>query len=170
MTATQRPGRLGLAPAPRPRPAGPRPAPPLRIVRAGELSPQGRRRRRRLLAFGTAALTSACLFGVVVVHVVLAQQQFELASLQTRTASEQTANEALRLEVAQLQAPARIVSEARQKLGMVPPPTITYLVPGQAGPPVRSPAAAAPARAAPAVRAAAPNGAAAAGAAPTRTP
>ncbi len=97
------------------------------------------------MAFGTAALTSVCLFGVVVVHVVLAQQQFQLASLQGSTASEQATNEQLRLEVAQLQAPSRIVSAARQKLGMVPPSTITYLVPGQTGPLVRSPAAAAPA-------------------------
>ena len=148
MTATQRPRRLAVGAAPSRRPGGrplgtppPRPRAPLRIVRAAELSPAGRRRRRRFVVVGTAALAVVGLFAVVVVHVVLAQQQFQLADLSSRISSEQSANDQLRLQVAQLQAPQRVVSEAEKQLGMVSPPSITYLVPGHTGARVRAQAA-----------------------------
>ena len=81
------------------------------------------------------------LFAVVVVHVVLAQQQFQLARVSAQVSAQQGANEQLSLQVAQLQAPARIVSAAEQQMGMVSPPSVGYLVPGHAGAKVRAPAA-----------------------------
>jgi len=137
VTATQLPTRASVqsaalaAPRPVPR-RQPRPT-PLRVVAPGERTPQARLRRRRLVVFGLAALAVIGLFGLVAEHTVLAQQQFRLASLQGQAATEQARNQALQLQVAQLQSPSRIVSEARTKLGMVPPAGITYLVPGQKG-------------------------------------
>jgi cell division protein FtsL len=142
MTATQRPAGLRparQAPAPRQAP-GPRQA-PLRLVRPGELSPQARLRRRRLAVIGVAALVVLCLFGVVIEHAVLAEQQFRLANLESQVAQDQADNESLSLQVAQLSAPGRIVSEAQRKLGMVQPPAITYLMPESNGARVKGEAA-----------------------------
>lgn len=144
MTATQRPTRSAAsrqAPAGAPRPER-RPA-PLRIVPPGERSPQARRRRRRLLMFGAASLVVVALFGVVVEHAILAEQQFRLSSLQGQAATEEARNQSLQLQVAELQSPSRVVSVARSKLGMVTPSTITYLAPGHQGPKVQGPAASA---------------------------
>ena len=146
MTATQRPAPPRLRRSPVEVPARPRPAPPpLRVVDRSELSPAARRRRRRLLVGGVGVLTALGLFAVVVVHVVLAQQQFQLAALTSRIAAARSVNDQLSLQVAQLQAPERVVSDAQKQLGMVSPPSITYLVPGHRGPLVRAQAAAAPA-------------------------
>jgi cell division protein FtsL len=159
VTATQRPAAPRLQRSPVGVPARPRPAPaPLRVVDRSELSPGARRRRRRLLVGGVGVVTALGLFAVVVVHVVLAQQQFQLADLSSRIAAARSLNDQLSLEVAQLQAPERVVSDARKQLGMVSPPSITYLVPGHRGPLVRAqPAAgtAAPAPPAPTTPAAA---------------
>ena len=136
MTATQRPTRAGYgsgapAPARAPRPApDTRRAPALRLVRPGEVTPQVQLRRRRLVLAGVVVSVCAALFGVVGEHAILAQQQFRLANMQAQAAADAARNQALQLQVAQLQSPGRIVSEARTKLGMVPPAGITYLVPG----------------------------------------
>ncbi|HEX5265544.1 MAG TPA: hypothetical protein VFW24_02120 [Acidimicrobiales bacterium] len=145
MTATQRPAPPRLRRSPVPAPARPRPAPPpLRVVGRAELSPAARRRRRRLLVGGAAVLAALGLFAVVVVHVVLAQQQFQLAALSSRIDAARSVNDQLRLQVAQLQAPERVVSDAQKQLGMVSPPSITYLVPGHHGPLVRAQSATTP--------------------------
>ena len=138
MTATQRPTRAGYGQAGparvlRPAPDGRR-APVLRLVRPGEVTPQAQLRRRRLVLAGVVASVCAGLFGLVGEHAILAQQQFRLANLQARTATAAARNQALQLQVAQLESPGRVVSEARSKLGMVPPAGITYLVPGHPGP------------------------------------
>lgn len=80
----------------------------------------------------------ASLFGVVVCHAVLVSGQGRLDGLQQQVAEEQTRYQALRLDVAELEAPGRIVAAA-QELGMVSPAEITYLTPvptsGAASPP-----------------------------------
>jgi cell division protein FtsL len=86
-------------------------------------------RRRRLLAFSVAAVSVACVLGLVVSHVALAQGQFELEKLQGKAAEEQAHYERLRLQVAQLESPSRVVAAAQERLGMVPPPGVTYLSP-----------------------------------------
>ena len=64
---------------------------------------------------------------LVALHVLIAENQFRLDVLQQKASTEQASYEKLRLQVAQLEAPARIVSQAEGRLGMVQPATVTYL-------------------------------------------
>jgi hypothetical protein len=108
------------------------------------IPPQPSRLGRRLLIGSAALVTAAILFGLVLVHVDLTAKELRLTRLQDQANQAESTNLRLRLKVAQLQSPARIVAAA-QKLGMVPPPKITYLtaVP-QSGPPAGSPLVSAP--------------------------
>ncbi len=101
----------------------------LRLVRAGELSPRARRRRNRLIAFGVSVMLCAGLFGVVAFHVVLTQGQLELDQLHDTADAQQALYDRNRLLVAELESPERIVKVAQERLGMVPPPDVTYLSP-----------------------------------------
>jgi hypothetical protein len=74
---------------------------------------------------------AAMVFGLVGVHVILAQNQLRLDRLTAQAAAEQVTYERLRLQVAQLESPARIVKEATDR-GMVMPPGVTYLMPPRA--------------------------------------
>jgi cell division protein FtsL len=87
------------------------------------------------------AFVVAVVFGLVWLHVMLAQNQFRLDSLDARVADEQSQYERSRLQVDQLESPQRIVDTAEGKLGMVTPTTVIYLRPS---PPPTSPAAAGP--------------------------
>jgi len=96
----------------------------LRLVRE-----QARRRangRRLLVSAGIALLGIFCL-GLVTLHVLIAENQFTLDRLTQTAATEQASYEKLRLQVAQLEAPARIVSEAEGRLRLVQPGSVTYL-------------------------------------------
>ena len=86
-------------------------------------------RRTRVLALGTAGLVLAVAFGLVYLHVVLAQRQFALDRLTTKVQGEQTTYQNLRLQVAQLGSPAHIISTAEGQLGMRQPASVTYLTP-----------------------------------------
>jgi hypothetical protein len=77
----------------------------------------------------------AGLFGTVVCSTWLVQGQQRLDEMSRTVAEEQARYELLRLEVARLEAPERIVAEAA-RLGMVPPPLTTYLVPPAPAPAV----------------------------------
>jgi cell division protein FtsL len=101
----------------------------LRVVPAGELSPRARRRRNRLIAFTASLIVCAGLFGVVAFHVVLTQGQLELDRLHSTADEEQSRYDRNRLLVAELESPERIVNVAQARLGMVPPPDVTYLSP-----------------------------------------
>lgn len=103
-----------------------RTTPPLRVVRP---APHRRRGRGRLVTLLVSVGVLVGLFGLVASHVMLTQGQFRLDSLRARTASEQARYERLRLKVAELESPSRIVATAQERLGMVPPPTVTYLSP-----------------------------------------
>ncbi len=83
-------------------------------------------RRRLLVILGIASAAVVCL-ALVALHVLIAENQFRLDRLQQQAATEQASYEKLRLQVAQLEAPARIVSQAEGRLGMVQPATVTYL-------------------------------------------
>jgi cell division protein FtsL len=85
-----------------------------------------RRRRARVLVVGVAGV-GVVLLSLVAAHVVITQNQFRLEGLQARAEVEQERYERLRLQVAELEAPARIVAAAQERLGMVPPPGVTYL-------------------------------------------
>jgi len=78
------------------------------------------------LALLGAAAAALCL-GLVGLHALIAQDQFQLDRLQAQVSAAQTSYEKLRLQVAQLEAPARIVSVAESHLGMRQPGSITYL-------------------------------------------
>ena len=88
------------------------------------------RRRRRLTRACTAlavVMSAAGLFSVVFLQVLLTQGQAELDGLNRRAEVEAAQNRRLRVAVAELESPDRIVGAARQRLGMVPPAAVTYL-------------------------------------------
>lgn len=79
-------------------------------------------------------VVAVALFGLVASHVALTQGQFRLEKIRTKAGAEQDRYERLRLQVAELESPGRIVAAAQERLGMVPPATIKYLEPiGPAG-------------------------------------
>lgn len=95
----------------------------LRVVRSAAA------RRRRLLTFAVTSFVVTGLSGVVAFHVLITQAQFELDALEEKAVVEQARYERLRLQVAELESPARIVAAAQERLGMVPPPGVRYLSP-----------------------------------------
>ena len=86
-------------------------------------------RRTRVLFGAGVGVVVISLVGLVVSHVALAQGQFRLERLRSEAAVEQARYERLRLQVAELEAPSRVVAAAQERLGMVPPPGVTYLSP-----------------------------------------
>jgi cell division protein FtsL len=135
MTATQydrtAAATAAARPAPAPAPAPSRsPRPPLRVVE-GEAAPRpvDRRRRARLRVAVTMVVVVGGLFGLVASHVVLTQGQFRLQQVESRASEAQARYERLRLQVAALESPERIVAAAQERLGMVPPPGVKYLSP-----------------------------------------
>ena len=118
------------APAPRRRADADAPArPPLRVVRTAELTAQARRRRARLLLGVGLGIVAGLLLGMVAFQVVLTQGQVRLERLEEQATTQQDRYERLRLEVAQLESPERVVAAAQERLGMVPPASVTYLSP-----------------------------------------
>ena len=105
-------------------------------------------RTRRLCRLFTAlAGVAVCfgLFGVVGLHVLLAQGQGDVQRLSEEVRQQEQQQQRLRLQVAQLESPERIVAEARSRLGMVPPSTVVSLAPASlADPPATTIPAAAP--------------------------
>jgi cell division protein FtsL len=73
------------------------------------------------------ASVAAVGLALVALHVLIAENQFRLDGLQQQAATAQAKYEKLRLQVAALEAPARIVSVAEGRLGMVQPASVTYL-------------------------------------------
>ena len=116
--------------------------PQLRVLRPEEAAEADRRKLVRLVAGTGVAVAALCLFAVVVFHVVLTQNQFRLDALQDQALERQAEYDRLRLEVAQLESPDRIVADAQVRLGMVPAPSITYLTPAVEDTPGGTPPAA----------------------------
>jgi len=117
--------RSVAAPQPQRTPATRERRPQLRVVE----EPQQRR-------LGFAAITTlvvgavfVILFGLVVFHTLLLQNQQKLDHLDAQVNEAQANYQSLRLQVAQLEAPQRIIDVATHKLGMVPPDGTTYLTP-----------------------------------------
>ena len=80
-------------------------------------------------------LAFLALFCVAASHALLIQNQAEVDELDERVAVEQARYEELRLEVAQLESPQRIMDEAINTLGMVPPGETVWLTPDEPAPP-----------------------------------
>jgi hypothetical protein len=79
-----------------------------------------------LIGLVIAGASAMCL-ALVALHVLMAENQFTLDRLQQQSAVQQAHYEQVSLQVAQLEAPARIVRLAEGKLGMVQPASVTYL-------------------------------------------
>jgi cell division protein FtsL len=84
-------------------------------------------------------LAFVALFGVAASHALLIQNQAHIDELNDRVAAEQARYEELRLEVAQLESPQRIMEEATTNLGMVPPGETVWLTPDEPAPPTTAP-------------------------------
>ena len=97
-------------------------------VRGGPRRGPAPDRPLRLALLVTAVLTVGTIFGAAIFHVLLIQSEFRLDQLNKEAAKEQARYEKLRLDVAQLSAPERIVATAQQRLGMVVPPQVAYLM------------------------------------------
>jgi cell division protein FtsL len=99
----------------------------LRVVRPDE----GRGLRFRLTpiaSLGLIALLFAGLFAVAVSHALLIESQAQLDRLDAEAAEQQARYERLRVDVAELESPDRILAEARA-LGMVPADDVQWLTP-----------------------------------------
>ena len=127
--ASPRERRLAIQHGRQAHPAGRQTRPRLRVVPPNTLSPAARRRRARLTGLVLSVSVVVGLLGVVALHAMLSQNQLRLDQVDARAAAEQARYERLRLEVAELESPARIVAAAQEKLGMVTPPVVTYLAP-----------------------------------------
>lgn len=110
---------LSARPRPRPRLREAAPASPPRAA-----SPS----RRRLGFVASGLLFTGVLVGNVAVHASVTQGQFELERLQDRARQREADYQQLRLQVAEAEAPERLVERAR-RLGMIEPAKVTYLTP-----------------------------------------
>jgi hypothetical protein len=100
---------------------------PLRVLPDEDLEARARRRRTRLTITVAAGLVALSLLGVVAINVMISQDQLRLDRLDVQRDAALARHGDLQLKVTQLQAPARIVGEAEQRLGMVAPSKLTYL-------------------------------------------
>ena len=95
---------------------------------------RGRRRaNRRLVIYSLVACAVVVAFGLVSLHVMIAEAQFRLDHLQQEAAAYQARYEKLQLQVALDEAPARIAELAIEN-GLQQPAAVTYL-PAPAQPP-----------------------------------
>ena len=93
------------------------------------LVPRRTRRRwfsGRFLLYAFVAGVAAVAFGLVALHVLIAEVQFRLDGLQQKAAVYQGRYEKLRLQVAEDEAPARIIRVATES-GLQQPASVTYL-------------------------------------------
>ena len=115
--------------------ATPRTAPRSAPARRPELQvvPKARRRLRTgPTIFLGGLITFAIAFALVVAQAMLVQGQQRLDDLDVRINEATRRQQELRLQVAELESPARIVAAATTDLGMVPPAGVTYLTPSGA--------------------------------------
>ena len=95
---------------------------------------RGRRRAsRRLVIYSLVACAVVVAFGLVSLHVMIAEAQFRLDHLQQEAAAYQARYEKLQLQVALDEAPSRIAELAIEN-GLQQPAAVTYL-PAPAQPP-----------------------------------
>lgn len=121
-----------LAPVPRPVPER---RPPLRLVDDGRLRLARRRKRGRRVLVAAVVVAGASLLVLAGAHAMLVANQVRLDSLEQEVGEARARHQSLRLEVAMLEAPERIVSTATERLGMVPPASVSYLEPATVGSP-----------------------------------
>jgi hypothetical protein len=86
----------------------------------------------RVLVVGATVIVCGALFGLAAFNAMLVSGQSRLDGLEKRVAEAQAQYSANRLKVAELASPGRVVQVAQERLGMVPPPDVTYLTPSEA--------------------------------------
>lgn len=119
--------------------------PPLRVVPPTHMGMRARRRRTRLLVSAFALLIALGMFAIVGAQVFLTQRQLHLDQMSQSLSEARMTNDQLALQVATLESPSRIVSEAESRLHMVTPPKVAYLAPQAKAPaPVKGVSAPAP--------------------------
>jgi cell division protein FtsL len=79
-------------------------------------------------------LAFAALFAVAASHALLIERQARVDDLDSSVAEQQARYEALSLEVAELESPERIRTEATERLGMVPSGEVVWLTPNEPAP------------------------------------
>ena len=110
--------------APRRRPAAEEGvSPELRVISSAR-----RQRRWQIGALACIGLL-VVLFGISAAQTFLVQQQRNIDDLNLRISEAEDRAEDLRLEMARLRSPQRIIDEATNRLGMVPAPVPVYLLP-----------------------------------------
>ncbi len=125
------PGRPARGPSPsRPGAAGPQ----LRLVDNTRLDLAARRRRARRLLVVAAVLVVGALLALAGLNAVLVSNQLRIDAVEEEVVEAKARHEALRLEVATLGAPERMMSVAI-RLGLGPPETITHVPAAPATPP-----------------------------------
>lgn len=89
------------------------------------------RSSRLLGVVGSLALLTlfVSLFGMAAFHAVIVQGQDRIDALDEQVVTAAAETQRLRLQLAELMAPDRIVEEAKTRLGMVEPPNVIYLMP-----------------------------------------
>lgn len=125
-----RPGRAAAAPERAPRQA-PQARPELRLVDGARLKASERRRRARLMVVAAATFATICLFLLAAFNALLVSGQGRIDRLERQVQEAQARYSTNRLRVAELESPDRIVRVAQERLGMVPPPGVTYLTPSE---------------------------------------
>lgn len=115
-----RPLRTPPAPDPQPRARS-----RLRVV--GSERPGPSQLRRIVLRVALVLLSG--LFAIGVLQAVVTQAQGRIDQLDRQIDEAVSLDRELRLRRAELLSPARLATEARDRLGMVPPATINYLDP-----------------------------------------
>lgn len=104
--------------------------PDLKVVRRRGrtlIKRSGSRRTAPLLIVGVIAL-GAIVVGVLLEQVVLAQSAFKLETINSRLSAAETKQEELLAVMAQLESPGRIEKYARDRLGMIEPTSVEYIV------------------------------------------
>ncbi len=98
--------------------------PALRVV-----EPARRRRRNWQVGTVAGALLFVALFAIAGVQTLIVQQGRHIDDLNGRISSAEDDAERLKIELAELQSPQRIVDEAKNRLGMIEAPSPVYLRP-----------------------------------------
>lgn len=114
-------------PLPKHRVSDPQPNSQSRLRVVGNERSEARRLRR--LVWRVALVLLGGLFVIGLVQGVVTQTQGRIDQLDTQLDDAVGLERELRLQRAELLSPARLATEARDRLGMVPPATIHYLDP-----------------------------------------
>jgi cell division protein FtsL len=99
--------------------------PELRVV-----GPAARRRRSWQVGSVAGGLLFLAMFVIVGAQTLIVQQQRHIDDVNSRVTTAENQAEQLKIDLAELQSPERIMHEAKDRLGMVLAPSPVYLQPG----------------------------------------